>query len=144
MADETIQIAEAGKLPDGTTRIPFQVKLEPVEGQKMYETYHGVYITCSYTLNVVCERGGFKKTLSQKIEFLVEIQNQKSFPNVEKVLEIMPDNVDNIKKSDKDVPDFRMTVKLPSTNCLITEALHGSVCGYFLSIIFFWFVTMEA
>ena len=47
--------------------------MDPVVGQnKLYETYHGVYVNCTYTISVECVRGMLKNNLLADLEFIVE------------------------------------------------------------------------
>ena len=34
----TIDVAPAGKLPEGTTELPFEFQMQPVKGQRLFET----------------------------------------------------------------------------------------------------------
>jgi len=69
-----VEVAKPGKLPDGTTEIPFEFKLEPLAGQKLYETYHGVFVNIQYQLRATCVRGFMAKTLEKTLEFIVEVK----------------------------------------------------------------------
>ena len=37
-----------GRLPGGRTELPFAFVVEPIEGQELIETYHGVYVNVEY------------------------------------------------------------------------------------------------
>ena len=52
--------------------LPFEFKLEPLPGQSLYETYHGVFVNIQYNLSVDVPRGMMAKNLSKSVEFLVE------------------------------------------------------------------------
>jgi len=69
-----VEVAKPGKLPDGTTEIPFEFKLEPLTGQTLYETYHGVFVNIQYQLRATCVRGFMAKTLEKSVEFIVEVK----------------------------------------------------------------------
>ena len=69
-----VEVAKPGKLPDGATEIPFEFKLEPLAGQKLYETYHGVFVNIQYQLRATCVRGFMAKTLEKTLEFIVEVK----------------------------------------------------------------------
>lgn len=64
---------EGGKLPAGTTEIPFEFLLKPASGQQLHDTYHGVYVNVQYVTNVTMPRGAFAKDLSKSREFFVEL-----------------------------------------------------------------------
>ena len=56
----------------GTTELPFEFRLEPLPGQSLYETYHGVFVNIQYTLTADMPRGMLAKNLSANLEFIVE------------------------------------------------------------------------
>ena len=62
----------AGKFPDGTTEVPFDFPVQPIAGQQLYESYHGVYVSVVYIIQAICDRGVMKKSLQKEMEFLVE------------------------------------------------------------------------
>jgi hypothetical protein len=41
-------VAQAGKVPDGITELPFEFPLSALPGQTLYDSYHGVYVNISY------------------------------------------------------------------------------------------------
>lgn len=95
-------MADAGKFPAGTTEIPFEFTVEPVEGMTLTETYHGVYVNVTYgcvhqgkhralqrtaargprfnrpcpclcSVNAILTRGGFSRNIEEFIEFNVQV-----------------------------------------------------------------------
>ena len=73
LIDYKIDIAKAGKLPDGKSQLPFEFVLNPLPEQQLYETYHGVFVTCVYSLTVDIVRPLLAKHLQSKVEFIVEV-----------------------------------------------------------------------
>lgn len=73
LVDYRIEVSKSGKLPDGTSEIPFEFKLEPLANLELYETYHGVFVSIGYTLTCDIVRSVFAKNLQRKIEFIVEV-----------------------------------------------------------------------
>lgn len=67
-----LEVAPAGKLPAGTTELPFEIPLKAKESLKLYETYHGVFVNIQYTLKVDMQRPMLQKTLTKTIEFIIE------------------------------------------------------------------------
>ena len=72
LLNTVLEVAPAGKLPAGTTELPFELSLKPKDGLKLYETYHGVFVNIQYTLKVDMQRPMLAKTLSKTIEFIME------------------------------------------------------------------------
>ncbi|KAG7019907.1 Down syndrome critical region protein 3 [Cucurbita argyrosperma subsp. argyrosperma] len=72
--NRSIEVRPSGKLPSGTTEIPFSVILrQPSENLgKFYETFHGTDINIQYLVTVGISRGYLHKSLSATIEFIVE------------------------------------------------------------------------
>ena len=72
IVDYRIDVAKAGKIPDGVTELPFEFRLEPLADQQLFETYHGVYVNVQYTIQCDVIRGAFSKNLQKQTEFIVE------------------------------------------------------------------------
>jgi len=70
----TIEVAKAGKIPEGGIEIPFEFKLEPIAGQTLYETYHGVFVNIQYWIQCDMLRPLLAKNLQKKLEFIVETE----------------------------------------------------------------------
>jgi len=68
----TLDVAGPGKLPGGTTELPFEVPLKAKEGQQLYETYKGVFVNIEYSIKVDMQRSLLNKSLSKRIEFFIE------------------------------------------------------------------------
>jgi hypothetical protein len=68
-----IPIASAGKIPLGITKFPFEFQLQGIDGQSLFETYHGVYVSVKYEITCNCVRGLMKNNLHQTMEFIVEV-----------------------------------------------------------------------
>lgn len=68
------ELCKPGKFEDGETEIPFEFKLEPLTGQTLYETYHGVFVNIQYLLKADMPRPLLAKNLQKSLEFIVEVQ----------------------------------------------------------------------
>ena len=40
----SVELAKPGRLPSGTTEIPFEMPLRAKGNRQLYETYHGVFV----------------------------------------------------------------------------------------------------
>jgi len=54
--------------------------LEPLAGQQLFETYHGVFVNVQYNLRVECLRGMLAKNLQKQVEFIVEVKTEAGIP----------------------------------------------------------------
>jgi len=123
----TAEIAKTGKFPSGTTEIPFEFKLEPLVGQdQLYETYHGVFVNIQYNLRCECARGMLAKNMQKTLEFIVEVKNIDIPDPTSLPFTVVPEHLQNVKRSSlKNIPKFKLTGKLTSSVCPITQPFTG-------------------
>jgi hypothetical protein len=83
----SIELVKPGKFEDGDTELPFEFKLEPLLGQSLFETYHGVFVNIQYMIRADMPRPLLAKNLQKSIEFIVEIKvsNISMILSIEKV-----------------------------------------------------------
>ena len=138
LLDYEIDVASPGRVPDGVTEFPFEFDMDPVVGQnKLYETYHGVYVNCTYTISVECVRGMLKNNLLADLEFIVECPDTGDNPPEPVPFDITPGTLENVKRSSlKNIPHFRITGKLHRTNCQVSFFFYKSLLYTMLVIIF--------
>jgi len=129
LLDYEIDVAKPGKVPDGVTEFPFEFEMEPVSGQKrLFETYHGVYVNCTYTISVECVRGMLKNNLTSELEFIVECPDFGENPPEPVPFDITPGTLENVKRSSlKNIPHFRIIGKLHRTNCQVHIPFTGQI-----------------
>jgi hypothetical protein len=129
LMDYEIDVAKPGKVPDGVTEFPFEFEMEPVSGQKrLFETYHGVYVNCTYTISVECVRGMLKNNLTSELEFIVECPDFGENPPEPVPFDITPGTLENVKRSSlKNIPHFRIIGKLHRTNCQVHIPFTGQI-----------------
>jgi len=95
----TVLVAKPGKIPDGVTELPFEFKLEPLAGQTLYETYHGVYVNIQYSLQCDVFRPLLAKNLQKKLEFIVEQESGKtSVKEIRVPFSLLPSSLEHVKK----------------------------------------------
>lgn len=123
-----LELAKPGKIPYGTTEIPFEMPLRAKGGtsKKLFETYHGVFINIMYTLKADMKRSLLSKDLQKVSEFIVEYASDEKL--VEKPVDFTssPESLENVKKQMK-VPDFLIRGKIDSVNCCITQPFSGEI-----------------
>uniref|UniRef100_A0A4W3H7S5 Vacuolar protein sorting-associated protein 26C n=1 Tax=Callorhinchus milii TaxID=7868 RepID=A0A4W3H7S5_CALMI len=102
LISSNIEVAKAGKLPNGRTEIPFEFPLTVKNNKVLYETYHGVFVNIQYTLRCDMRRPLLAKDLTKTCEFIVH----------------------SLRTS---LPRFLIRGRLDSTNCVITQPLTGEL-----------------
>jgi len=128
LLDYKIDLQKSGKFPDGVTEIPFEFKLEPLPGQQLYDTYHGVFVNIQYTLQVDIIRGLLAKNLQSRMEFIIEAPAIEPYKETPITFVIKPERLENIKKSALDkVPKFHITGSFKSATLPINKPLVGEV-----------------
>lgn len=123
----SVELAKPGKLPSGTTDIPFELPLKPKSGKKLYETYHGVFVNIMYTLKCDMKRSLLSKDLQKVAEFIVEYGDGCS-RSQDKPVEfcITPESLSNVKER-LNVPDFKVVGKIDTVNCCIVKPFTGEL-----------------
>lgn len=123
------EIAPAGKFADGVAEIPFSFLLKALEGQKLVESYHGVYASIIYNISVTCNRGVMKNSLKRDLEFLVEMTSDNVPTDPLPVpFNISPSSLENVSPQVlATIPNFKINGKLHKSKCPITQPLTGEV-----------------
>eukprot|EP01061_Rhynchopus_euleeides_P003602 TRINITY_DN12878_c1_g1_i1.p1 TRINITY_DN12878_c1_g1~~TRINITY_DN12878_c1_g1_i1.p1 ORF type:complete len:351 (+),score=142.09 TRINITY_DN12878_c1_g1_i1:92-1054(+) len=131
-----IPVITDGKLPDGTTEIPFEFTLNEKEGGVgLLETYHGVFVNVNYSITAELQRGMFAKTLTETLTFNVRNPGQcfsEDFvkPGTSSAVDfsISPKTLRNVKKASMShIPQFQVTGRLDASKCDISRPLTGHV-----------------
>lgn len=126
-----IDVAPAGKLPEGTTELPFEFQMTPVKGQRLFETYHGVYVNIEYRIDCDMPRPRMQKNLRQNLEFMVEIPDAGKPKGAlgEKVeFTIDPSSLQNVgKKLQESIASFKIYGYLDSSAFKITDCFSGMI-----------------
>eukprot|EP00325_Prymnesiales_sp_UTEX-LB-985_P005825 CAMPEP_0174697850 /NCGR_PEP_ID=MMETSP1094-20130205/3604_1 /TAXON_ID=156173 /ORGANISM="Chrysochromulina brevifilum, Strain UTEX LB 985" /LENGTH=330 /DNA_ID=CAMNT_0015894919 /DNA_START=51 /DNA_END=1043 /DNA_ORIENTATION=- len=117
-----------GKLPDGGIDFDFEIELSALAGEKLLESYHGVFVNIQYVISVEVRRGYLAKNLKRSIEFIVEAPDPRQPKLVPVPFTIVPESLENVRKSALGhVPKFKIAGQLDSTICNIAQPLTGEV-----------------
>jgi len=134
LVNYTIPIAPAGKLPAGTSELPFEFILKPVTGQQLHDTYHGVYVNVRYHLTVDMAQGMFGGPPVQiKREFYVQLKREDEIDGLLKTAKslaftLTPASLQNVRETArKKVPEFLFIGHIDSTVCPIEKAFTGEI-----------------
>jgi hypothetical protein len=123
-----ITLASAGRLPAGDSEFPFEFPCEAIGSQRMFETYHGVFVNIQYMMKVEVKRGAFSKNLNRAMEFIVEVPDSNEYKEVPVSFSISPEALENVKPSQKSrVPSFKIHGKLQSAVCPLTKPFVGDL-----------------
>lgn len=121
-----IDLMPPGKLPEGTTQIPFRFPLKPQkETRPLYETYHGVFVNINYVLKCELKRSFLAKSLSKVQEFIILSRPVPRPPNKDVKFSITPDSLRKNAKERIQIPRFQITGRLNDTIACVTKPLTG-------------------
>jgi hypothetical protein len=73
-----VDMVSSGKQLPKDVQLPFEFPVEAIAGRTLTETYHGVYVTVKYTVEVEMNTTGagllgFAKQYRSEVEFIVEV-----------------------------------------------------------------------
>lgn len=117
------------KVPDGITECPFEFKLEAVDGLKLYETYHGVYVNVQYLITADMIRPLLAKDVKKTCEFIVETPPRDVAVDTKPVeFTITPESLENVRQSSlSHIPRFRLTGRLDAAACSVVKPFTGTL-----------------
>lgn len=122
------EVAVAGKFADGSTEIPFEFVLDSKDGQALIESYHGVYVSVIYSIQISCDRGMMKKSLYREIEFIVEVPSAKPKDPTPVTFDISPDSLENVSPAIlSTIPKFKVSGKIHRSFCTINKPFTGEL-----------------
>ena len=129
LLDFTTEVQGPAKLPDGVSEFAFEFPLSPIKGEKLHETYHGVFVNVQYTITVSAKRGMMSKDLKRTLEFIMEApEREKTLKEHPSPFSIVPESLENVKKSSlHHIPSFKIVGRLDSVACNIGQPLTGEV-----------------
>lgn len=114
--------------PDGVTELPFEFKLEPLAGQQLQETYHGIYVNVQYLLTADLVGSLLGRNLQEVLLFFVECPNAVKITPAPENFAITPEGIEvTSKKSAKPIPKFRLSGKIDSKTCSISQPFTGHI-----------------
>ena len=76
LVNQRFDVASKGELNAGENLIPFDFILKPIDGETIFETYHGIYVVVMYHIGVETTLStGFlsKVKLQEEIDFIVNV-----------------------------------------------------------------------
>lgn len=128
LVNYTLELVKPGKFPNGTTEIPFELPLKGKGGKQLYETYHGVFVSVTYSMHCDMKRSLLNRDIQKVVEFIVECKSSSIPEDGEKRVDftVNPESLQNVKNR-SNVPNFLVTGHLDTANCVITKPFTGEV-----------------
>ena len=127
------QIIPKGKVQHHSAQADtqFEFALEPIDGHTLLETYHGVYVSITYSITFEVAIKGMLATKNYKhtIEFHVQAPGSVCTPIKSQRQEfcILPDSLETSGKKDSAIPKFKILGHFDSTECDISRPITGQV-----------------
>ncbi|XP_023028089.1 vacuolar protein sorting-associated protein 26C isoform X2 [Leptinotarsa decemlineata] len=128
----TCEVSNSGRLPSGTTEIPFEIPLKPKSNRVLYETYHGVYVNIGYSLRCDIKRSFLSKDLQKSQQFLVQYRpGFNACPQSPLKDKRAPVNFtlspSTLASGGVGAPDFLLNGQLDTVCCNITKPFRGKL-----------------
>lgn len=118
------------KIIAGLSEFPFEFPLKSkTAAEKLYETYHGVFVSITYFLKCDLKRKFLAKDCQAKIQFFLQNQSEpiERVSQVPVHFSISPESLQKSSKEKISIPRFLITGTLESTVCCVTKPLNGFI-----------------
>ncbi|KXJ74314.1 vacuolar protein sorting-associated protein 26C [Aedes albopictus] len=129
LLNQFTDLAPSGKLPSGTTEVPFELPLICTKEPKvLYETYHGVFVNVTYLLKAEIKRSFLAKSVAKAQQFIIQYRpSQPPEKKTEVNFSISPETLQKTAKERISIPRFLITGLLDSTETCVTKPFTGSL-----------------
>lgn len=137
LLNSCVQLAGAGKLPQGFSELAFEFPLQCIKEPKiLYETYHGIFININYSIKCDIKRSFLAKSVQKTQQFVIQYR-PKAKPAIGAGavaqecfnFTISPETLQKAAggKERIAIPRFLITGRLDWTECCITKPFTGHV-----------------
>jgi len=130
LINQAIELLPAGsKILAGLNEFEFEIQLNPKGSDKLYETYHGVFISITYFLKCELKRKFLAKDCQTKVQFFIQNKPQP----IERAIQvpvhfsISPETLQKLSKEKISIPRFLITGTLDSTVMDLSKPLTGFI-----------------
>mmetsp|Transcript_2052 Transcript_2052/g.2969 ORF Transcript_2052/g.2969 Transcript_2052/m.2969 type:complete len:300 (+) Transcript_2052:403-1302(+) len=129
LLSERVYVSTGGKVGAGKTKFPFELLIAPVKGmERLYDTYHGVYVKTVYELSINLTRGMLSAPLLCRQEFIVKVPSSEKYKSRPVEFKLEPDSLENVhKNSIERITPFHISGRFNRLNCPITDPITGEV-----------------
>ena len=130
LLNQTIELLPPGsKIAAGLNEFGFEFLMKSKGSEKLYETYHGVFVSVTYFVKCELKRSFLAKDCQTKVQFFIQNQPQP----IERAIQvpvhfsISPESLQKSTKERISIPRFLITGTLDTTVCCVTKPLDGFI-----------------
>lgn len=130
LLNQAIELLPAGsKIAAGLNEYDFEFPLKSKGADKLYETYHGVFVSITYFLRCELKRKFLAKDCQAKVQFFIQNQPQPIERAIQTPIHfsVSPETLQKSSKERISIPRFLITGTLDSTVCCLTKPLNGFI-----------------
>lgn len=127
LLNQTLELLAGTKVGAGINEYEFEFPLKSKGAEKLYETYHGVFVSVTYFIKCELKRNFLAKDCQAKVQFFIQDKPQ----SIERALHvpvhfsISPESLQKSSKEKISIPRFLITGTLDSTVCCLTKPFTG-------------------
>lgn len=129
LINQSYQLLPAGaKIVLGLNEYDFEFELK-TKGERLYETYHGVFVSITYFIKAELKRKFLAKDCLSRVQFFVQ-ELPKPIERTSQVpvhFSISPETLQKSSKERISIPRFLITGTIDSTMCCLTKPLNGFI-----------------
>lgn len=129
LLNQTIELLPAGsKIAAGLNEFDFEFLLKS-KTEKLYESYHGVFVSITYFLKCELKRNFLNKDCQAKVQFFIQNQLQpiERSMQVPVHFSISPETLQKSSKERISIPRFLITGTLDTTVCCLSKPFNGFI-----------------
>lgn len=129
LLNQTLELLPAGsKIAAGLNEFEFEFLLKP-KAEKLYESYHGVFVSITYFLKCELKRNFLNKDCQAKVQFFIQNQPQpiERSMQVPVHFSISPETLQKSSKERISIPRFLITGTLDTTVCCLSKPFNGFI-----------------
>lgn len=140
LLSQVVELLPAGsKIAAGLNEYDFEFLLKSKGGEKLFETYHGVFVSITYFIKCELKRKFLAKDCHAKAQFFIQNQPQPldkcmtSYGPLEMSspvpvhFSISPETLQKTSKERISIPRFLITGTLDSTVCCLSKPFNGFI-----------------
>lgn len=117
------------KITAGINEIDFEFTMKSKQGDKLFETYHGVFVSITYFVKCELKRKFLAKDCLTKIQFFMQNHPQpiERVAQVPVHFSISPETLQKSSKERISIPRFLITGTLDSKVCCLSKPFNGFI-----------------
>lgn len=128
LLNQTLEILPSGtKVATGQNEYDFEFMLKAKSGDKLFETYHGVFVSITYFIKCDLKRKFLAKDCQSKLQFFIQNKPQTIERPVPVHFSISPETLQKTSKERISIPRFLITGTLDSTTCCVSKPFQGYI-----------------